>query len=389
MSRKELTLSGRFVYGNEFEVKEGFIVIERGKIKEIGEDRIEAAVKGIIVPSFVNAHTHIGDSIAKEPDFMPLEQLVGPGGFKHKILTETPYDVLVSAMKGTIEDIFATGTQMFADFREGGVSGVTALTDAVGRVEASGKDKLSVRIFGRPGDGTEDYNRLFDSVEGIGVSSVANYEQEYLVRLVEAAKRNGKQFAIHAGEQNADDITGAIELEPDFIVHLTKATQQDFQKMYDRNIDAVVCIRSNLVTGVGLPPLRQMFESGLTVAAGTDNVMFNSPDIFSELEFISKLFPRLEAKEVLKLCTWNAAKVLQADESIGTIEEGKSANLLVISEDTPNMSHVRNTVKAVVRRATRSDLAAIIHEGVTYSTFFDNSDSRFAAVSVKRTVKPP
>ncbi len=357
---KELTLSGTLAYGDDFEEKEGYVVIESGKIKEIGEENIETALNGIIIPSFINAHTHIGDSIAKEPEFMPLEQLVGPGGFKHKILAETPYEMLVSSMQSTIKDIIASGTQMFADFREGGVSGAIALKEAFS--SSGSEDKLSVRVFGRTRDGAEDINTLFDSVDGIGVSSVANHKPEDLEFLAEEAKRRGKMFAIHAGERNADDINGAIELEPDFIVHLTKATPHDFQEMHDNNIGAVVCVRSNLVTGVGLPPLRQMLESGLTVGVGTDNVMLNAPNIFSEMEFISKIF-RLDEREVLKMCTLNSAKVLQEGEIVGSIEEGKKANLLVIRNDTPNMRNVRNPIKGVVRRATRNDIAAVIYEG--------------------------
>jgi cytosine/adenosine deaminase-related metal-dependent hydrolase len=368
--KNELTLSGTIVYGDDFEEKEGHVVIEQGKIKEIGDEKIETAVEGIIIPSFVNAHTHIGDSVAKEPDYMPVEKLVGPGGFKHKILAETPYNDLISSMKDTIEDIFATGTQMFADFREGGVSGVKALKEAFSL--AGGREKLSMKLFGRPADGTgtkelgitNDELRmiLFESVDGIGMSSVADHPQEDLKLLAEEAKRRKKLFALHAGERNAEDIKGAIELEPDFIVHLTKASRQDFNKMHDKNIAAVVCIRSNLVTGMGLPPLRQMLESGLTVGAGTDNVMLNSPDIFSEMEFISKIF-HLEAREVLRMCTFNSAKVLKEEKFVGSIEEGKKANLVVIRNDTPNMRNVRNPIKGVVSRATRNDVAAVIYEG--------------------------
>lgn len=370
MQTDELTLSGIIVYGDDFEEKEGYVVIEQGKIKEIGDEKIETALKGIIIPSFVNVHTHIGDSVAKEPDFMPVEKLVGPGGFKHKILAETPYEALVSSMKDTIEDVFATGTQMFADFREGGVLGVRALREAFSLANANGREKLSIKIFGRPAVGTgtgtgtetEDISGLFDLVDGIGMSSVADHPREDLKFLADEAKRKGKMFALHAGERNAEDIKGAIELEPDFIVHLTKASRQDFEKMQDKSIAAVVCIRSNLVTELGLPPLPQMLESGLTVGVGTDNVMLNSPDIFSEAEFISKIF-HLEAREVLRMCTLNSAKILKEERFVGSIEEGKKANLVVIRNDTPNMRNVRNPIKGAVRRATRNDIAAVIFEG--------------------------
>ena len=364
MQKSELTLSGTIVYGEEFEEREGYMVIEQGKIKEIGADKSESAVDGIIIPSFVNAHTHIGDSVAKEPDFMPLEKLVGPGGFKHTILAETAYEVLVSAMRDTIEDLFASGTQLFADFREGGVLGARALKEAFrsSEVETKVREKLSMKLFGRPASGAGDSNGLFDLVDGIGMSSAADHPQEDLKRLAEEAKRKGKLFALHAGERNAEDIQGAIELEPDFLVHLTKASPHDFEKMRDTSTAAVVCVRSNLVTGSGLPPLRQMLESGLTVGVGTDNVMLNSPCIFSEMEFISKIF-HTEERTVLKMCTLNSAAILKEAEFVGSIEEGKKANIMVIRNDTPRMRNVRNPIKGVVRRATRSDIAAVIYEG--------------------------
>ena len=57
MQENELTLSGTVVWGKDFEPKEGYVVIENGKIKEIGEGKVEAAIEGIIIPSFINAHT--------------------------------------------------------------------------------------------------------------------------------------------------------------------------------------------------------------------------------------------------------------------------------------------------------------------------------------------
>lgn len=364
MQREELTLSGTVVCGDAFEAKEGYLVIERGKIKELGEEKVEADIKGIILPSFVNTHTHIGDSIAKEPDTMPIEQLVGPGGFKHTVLAETPYEALVSAMRDTIEDICATGTQLFADFREGGIPGVSALKEALH--SAGANERLGAKILGRPAARTVNeelkLGELFESVDGIGMSSVADYPHEDLRFLAAEAQRNGKIFALHAGERNADDIKDAIELEPDFIVHLINAKPHDFTQMRDKKIAAVVCIRSNLVTGLGLPPVRQMLDAGLTVGAGTDNVMLNSPDMLAEMEFISKLF-HLDDREVLAMCTLNPARILGEEESIGTIEEDKKANLVVIRTDTPNMRNVRDPIRGVVRRATRHDIAAVIYDG--------------------------
>jgi cytosine/adenosine deaminase-related metal-dependent hydrolase len=95
--------------------------------------------------------------------------------------------------------------------------------------------------------------------------------------------------------------------------------------------------------------------------------MLNAPDLLTEMEFLAKLF-RLDEREVLKLCTLNPARVLREADSVGTIEEGKRANLVVIRTDTPNMRHLLDPIKGVVRRATRHDIAAVIHEGKLVSS---------------------
>ncbi|MDY6966464.1 MAG: amidohydrolase family protein, partial [Halobacteriota archaeon] len=139
----EYVISGTVVYGDEFELMQGYVAIKDGIISEIGTGKVESVAEGIIIPAFVNAHTHIGDSIEKDVPFMTLDELVGPGGLKHRILKETAYNDLVDSMRLAISDMISCGTALFADFRESGVMGVEALREAV-----SGSP-IDVSIFGR------------------------------------------------------------------------------------------------------------------------------------------------------------------------------------------------------------------------------------------------
>ncbi len=57
--------TGTILRGREFEPVEGRVVIDDdGRIEAVEETPVES--DDIILPAFVNAHTHIGDSIAKE-----------------------------------------------------------------------------------------------------------------------------------------------------------------------------------------------------------------------------------------------------------------------------------------------------------------------------------
>lgn len=346
----EQTLKGTIIYGDEFEPIDGYITIKDGIIKNIEESTITTDV--IIAPRFVNAHTHIGDSILKDPPFLPLPELVQPpDGLKHRILRETSYSDLVSSIKASIQDMIKTGTYAFCDFREGGSTGIQALNDALGT--GSG---IKALIFGRPDD--EGMNYL-ESCDGTGLSSTNDLEYEYIRDIVKQTRERRKKFAIHAGERDQTDISSALALHPDFLIHLTAAGQKNIKDIADANIPVVVCPRSNYITRSGIPPVAKMLYAGILVAVGTDNVMLNSVNMFSEMEFLVKT-NLYDDRQVFKLCTLNGAKLLGMDKESGSIKMGKKARLMILTKKSYNMQGLRDPLSGLVRRARPDDIIRII-----------------------------
>ena len=74
---EETVLSGTVIYGDDFDIVQGYVCLKDGIITEVGEGRVDCDLEGIICPRFINAHTHLGDSVAKDPPFMDLRSLVG------------------------------------------------------------------------------------------------------------------------------------------------------------------------------------------------------------------------------------------------------------------------------------------------------------------------
>ncbi len=345
----EQTLQGTIIFGDEFEPIDGILTIEDGIIKDIEEKKINADT--IIAPCFVNAHTHIGDSVIKDPPYLPLPDLVQPpDGLKHRILAATPYKDLVASMKFTIRDMMNTGTCAFVDFREGGKVGVKALNEAL-----SGFD-IQAKIFGRPRNNDMSY---LDYCDGTGFSSTGDFDIDDIRKIVSRTKEKGKRFAIHAGEKDSSDILPAIELEPDHLIHLSHAGRKEIKLIGDSNIHAAVCFRSNFLTGSGLPPVKKMLEEGITVAAGTDNVMLNSVNMFSEMEFLAKT-ALYDDRQVFKLCTLNGAKIAGIDNELGSIKTGKKARLMILNKKSNNMQGIKNPLSSLVRRARPDDIIRIM-----------------------------
>lgn len=350
MSRnRETVLSGTIIHGDDFLPLEGYLCIRDGIIKEIGTDPVDSELQGIICPRFVNAHTHIGDSAFKDPPFLPLSELVGPGGLKHQLLVKTPRAVLVEAMRATLRDMIATGTFAFADFREGGLEGVEMLVEALEGLP------LTARILGRPDEGLLD---IHGSCWGLGISSTRDHKIETIWEVASKAKRCCKAVAIHAGEAGTDDISEALSLDPDFLVHMSRASREDLRMVAASGVPVVVSPRSNLVTGSGLPDVQEMVNLGITVGVGTDNVMLNSPNMFYEMELVSKALLH-DDRQVFKMCTLNGARIMGIDGKAGSISEGKEARLMVIDKLSDNMWGSSDLLASVVRRGRPSDILAI------------------------------
>jgi cytosine/adenosine deaminase-related metal-dependent hydrolase len=147
-----------------------------------------------------------------------------------------------------------------------------------------------------------------------------------------------------------------MDLDPDFLVHMVHPEPLHLERLDDEATPVVVCPRSNLVTDVGVPPIRELLDR-TTVALGTDNVFLNSPSMFREMEFANKLAD-VSAREVLGMATWAGADIAGLD--CGVVAEGKPARLLVLDGDTDNLAGAQDVVRAVVRRAGVDDIREVV-----------------------------
>lgn len=364
----EQIICGKIILGPEPEVIEGYICLRDGIITEIGEENTSS--ENIISPCFVNSHTHIGDSVLKDPVLgetvgnrveRNLDLLVRPPyGLKHRILQTTSRSKLIEYIQKTINDMINTGTFAFADFREGGVPGALALKDAL-----EGKN-ITGRIFGRinqtEGDQADiayEAERVLAESDGLGISGARDMDRTIVETLRDVAAAWKKPFFIHAGEKNRSDIEDALSLDPHALIHMTHAESHDLKQVADEQKPVVVCPRSNFITGVGMPPVEKMLDLGIDVAVGTDNVMLNSPSMFAEMEILVKIYG-IEDRQVFKMCTLKGASILNINE-IGYIAEGLSPKIMVLNGNSDNLAGITDPVRGIVRRARPDDILTFIN----------------------------
>jgi len=118
-------------------VRDQALLVQSGRILEVGDPLSSATqvdLSGkLLCPMFINAHTHVGDTGAKELGVgLPVEKAVSfPSGLKHRFLQSVEgTEIHITMMRDGLMEMLHNGTIAVADFREQGVAGVRALLQA-------------------------------------------------------------------------------------------------------------------------------------------------------------------------------------------------------------------------------------------------------------------
>lgn len=288
--------------------KDGHVGFEDGRIVEVGRGKAKVSVaEGLVLPTFVNAHTHIADYVVPVDLSLTLAEIVAPPhGLKYRVLSQTPEERQREAIAEMSEAMLRKGTSVFSDFREGSVKGARLMSSAQGaRPFILGKP--SAPRFDR-----EEISALLELTEGIGPSAISDWDYEELRELTSFVRSRGKIVALHCSERVREDLDKVLDLHPSYLVHMTQATDGDLERCAQLDVPIVVCARSNMFFGM-VPPLARMVHHGVTVAIGTDNAMISMPDMFVETEFVGRLLrqqgiARLDC--VLSMAVVNGRKII-------------------------------------------------------------------------------
>jgi cytosine/adenosine deaminase-related metal-dependent hydrolase len=329
------------------------IIIQDNEIVELtprgSKGRVVDGQNCVAAPALINSHVHIGDSVAKDVgDGEPIEKIVKPpDGIKHRILNETSSKEMVSSMRNSMKEMLQTGTTTFVDFREGGVEGIEILESASQAIPIR-KIVLGRHSAFQESDDLSEIKmaamEILNHSDGIGLSGFGEIKDDVARLIVETCDENGKIAAIHVAEylkvQNESlnihgktEIQRAVDAGFKLLIHMTEPMDHDLETVGRSNATVVSCPRSNGALSVGIPPLKAMLDNGVNVALGTDNLMFNSPNMFSEMEYALKVTrgfykTHIDPLEIFKMATVNPAKALGLET--GVIEEGKIADIMLI-----------------------------------------------------------
>lgn len=312
----------------------GYVEIDRNQnICEIkkGLPAEKPIANGLIIPSCVNAHTHLGDSfIRRKHHDLPhnVKELVAPpAGLKFRLLKEATEQEILEGIRMSLTEMVAAGTSCFCDFREEGLIGIFKLRKAMQPY------RLQSLILSRPSKMTfdkDELDKLLQCSDGIGLSSISDWEPSEIEKIAQHVRKKKKIFALHASEVTQEDIDAVLDLHPNLLVHMIAATQADLERVADASIPIVICPRSYLFFRLKTN-LELMKKTGVTLLLGTDNGMINTPDVLQEVRLL-RTTGIFSLEELLTIVTYTPRKALNLDDCI----QGRhlSGNVIVLERDS-------------------------------------------------------
>ena len=156
-------------------------------------------------------------------------------------------------------------------------------------------------------------------------------------------------------------------------VHMTQLTDTELQMVAAAKTSVVHCPTSNMQLASGTCPVAELQAQDVTVALGTDGAASNNTqDLFAELRLAALLAKHTQAdptqgqaSDVLKMATINGARALGLDRDIGSLEVGKSADIIAINTQQPGMAPVHDPFASLVHNNSGSAVTTVMIAGDT------------------------
>ena len=406
------------------EYSNGYLIFDNDIIQEIGSmtnyivdkaDNWIDAKGGILLPGFINAHTHCGmipfRSLGDDcPDrlrrfLFPLEKEVVD---ETLVELSTAYAIAEMQLAGitTMCDMYyfenvvadvAKNMNMRAFVGETIINQQTpdstdtkeSMAYTVNLVNQWQHDKLIHPIIAphAPNTNTEqclrdilDLSKLYQVPITLHVSEMS-YEMEYF-------REKYNQTPIEFLES-----IGFFEV-PVILAHGIMLTKNDI-KILEKypNVSVVHCIGANTKSGKGVAPIRSLLEHGVTVALGTDGPSSgNTLDLFTQMRMMANFqktylndrsaFP---AKEIVRLATVGGACALGLEHEVGSLTVGKKADLTLVETQSVNMFPIYDAYAALVYSANATNVRDVWVNGV--SVVKDKKLTKFSVEKLQSELK--
>jgi len=330
-----LVSHGKKPHTGGLSVKGEHIVSSQGQIS------IDLKGKSYIYPSLINTHDHLQGNY--RPPVGPK-----PGNY---YLTWQPWDIDLKA-----SDMFKERSQLSREelYALSGYkclfSGVTTVNDHFPqKLNAAILPTLPIRAFLEYGIAHECSSYDLKWGDGIEIEHerAVKCKWPFITHLCEGFDEE----AMH-GIQTLEKLN--VLDSHCLLIHCIAFSDADIKTVAKAGASVSWCGFSNMSMFNVTAKVRKMIKAGVNVTIGTDSSASGSANLLAELKYDRELYRSmygedLPAKKIFEMITYNAAKAFWMENKIGTLDEGKLGDILILKarHDDPYENLVNASMKDI------------------------------------------
>ena len=340
------------------------ILIENGKIAAIGDRQSENAIDcggKMVTCGFVDSHTHPVFLDNRDEEYamrlagVTYEKIAEKGGgivSSVEGVRNASEDELIDKVSQRMDRFIAGGTTTIEAKSGYGLDTESELKSlsVINKVHKSHAIDLIPTFMGGhafPQEYSDDHdgyvnlicNEMIPAVaaQGIAVFNDVFCEEGYFTvaqskRILETGKKYGLKPRLHADEfvdSGASELAGKVgAISAD---HLMAVSADGINALVENNVISTLLPGTTFFLGKSTyAPARELINSGMTLSLATD---FNPGSChIQSMPFIMTLACMhlgMTVEESFQAATYHGAKALELEEKIGSIEVGKSADLII------------------------------------------------------------
>lgn len=375
-------------------IRDGAVLLDGDRIAAVGTlaalsaAHPSATVRGgsndIVTPGFVNTHGHfseglitgIGSQYTLWEWLQELISHVNPVMTRDKAYAGTMLQGIQMLRSGV-----TTANDMFCSDPipgEPATLGVVRALEELGLrgVVSFGSGDVD-RGFG-PGPILEEFDALREAADAsrystfrVGMSSIGRYTDAAWESHIEYAVAGGHGIHVHVHEVR-EEVTAARQRTGRTVVGHAEATgmfqvpviaahsvwmDRDDRERYAAN--GVGVAHNPVANGIlasGIAPVAELRALGVPVGIGVDGPASNDSQDFLQAMKTAALLARIRdlqatamsAREAFEMATIGGAAALRMADSIGSLEPGKRADVVVFDGESPTLANIHDPYQAVV-----------------------------------------
>ena len=314
----------------------------------------------LVMPCFADSHTHIVYAFNREQEFvdringLSYEDIAAKGGGilnSAKKLRETSEDNLFEQSKQRLHEIILQGTGS-VEIKSGyglNVDAELKMLRIIKRLKELNWIPVKATFLGAHAvplefkDNKKGYidlliNELLPKISDqkladfIDVFCEKNYfDSEETKQILEAGKKYGLQGKVHAEQlSHTNGIKTAVECGAISVDHLEFCNDDDIELLKNSPTMPTILPGAAFFLNLPLPPARKMIDADLAIAFASDFNPGSCPTGNMKLMLsMACIQYKLTPEEAINASTINSAYAMGLQNKVGTITNGKFANLII------------------------------------------------------------